>query len=702
MVELWMNRIVTIFVYPFIIKTVNPRKTPHLDALKQDESIDSSEVTEAKILELRNEISNCTPEEKKECVNIIENAIKKANWDAQVRLAQLGKEFEVVDTPKQNKWFDAIKQDFEEYVMTRKVMEVFEWMFDENIKSAWMTALSPNEMNALKLVWWNEFLELAFLPVQQAKKIINQNPISAILNMGEDEKENLKRAYDTMSEKRNSDLEKIALVKKNNPEIILDASIINSIIQGDFKKDDLNGKNTNDNEKIFKEVVNRTWEFKESINDIELSLWGIIKSDIAKNIFWELDFDVKETLEQWWVFWIIIALLSSWIPWLKDLLPQGATEKEKKRNKSISDLIAYSEEENSAIKWIFSEQEIKNIDSKKLAPFYDYLEEEKIEIDTDDFWKKLITWKTDTPQLSLLSQEYGDPLFVSDDGKNGWEWVINKLNALPMLANKKQVEKMQRELQASADSLPDIWDNSDMIAGREEPETLQKIEQEKIQKDEKQASTSSQALYPHAELKPTEENTKVAETPKQVTSESQPNTEEQNVQNQESDSPEQQETKNTWNENITEAQREAFMKHRDTAIKTAIESHNSLPIVIDYLGKRDSLLRLWIHAPKSIDFKDGNILLDANTYKVSFSPFTYTMFIVSKKIDDLRISWVSVWAKNLLLELKTDTHNRTQEKSLPKSRFIEIALWLTHNDKYSYTIPAEKNTSEINFQALKA
>jgi len=610
------------------------------------------------------------PEKLPDAIKLLKESLQKTPEDTKVELTQLISDFEWENilsrnTESEKYWFSALEKKFWSYMITKTMLQHFNdnlWL--KSIDKKFWESLSTKEQDAINLVLWWRFVEgLQHLWQVTAEQVTGNiesgKPI--LNNLDDTEIQSLEEKVHTFLSSQD-EIEKIQKTKGQHPDLVLTNSVVQSIVDDSFKPE-----NIHDLEKgseVYNTIVSLTEKNAETMNDINVSFGWILNSEIAKDSLASIKDDTQG------IGWLL-SILSFFIPGLKEFINQWGSEKEKNMIQSLGQLAELSQTSNSPIKWFFTPWFIDSVDVKTLTPFFWYLSQLKIDYSRKSFWKDIISGNTGNEKekmiASLLKDEYGENIFTKKDTEDTEKSFVKKLNSIEKLANKEEVEVSKKQLQASAEALPII-------------PVMNKWTQVQVKREEVVEKTTN----PHT----TQETAEVeSEWPKNEISNA--------------------EASPVLSEEEMVKIKQQYLKHRNTSIEIAIQESFDLPITIDYSWKEWELQELGISAPKSIDFHEGQLVIDNERYTIAFDDFVHetNMYITSIEthVNDLEVSNVSRLSKeNIFLEVHTSEHQKTENKPLEKWEFVKIILWITTEKRYAGKILADANIPEIGFQVLPA
>lgn len=636
-----------------------------------DGGIDSSEVSQ--IEELKQEFSCLSPEARKEVEDMLNEALASASEEAKMAISELKNSIcedtniEATSFVPEKNGFEGLKKSVSGYFWLKIFFDFFDNIYKDELIELWKH-LSIQEIDAVKLIFWERFMKsnmwFSESIANKAMKMLETGDFS----MTDKERESYQTEMSISIGMPKKYTVKIIAVKKESPEINLTPSHIERIIDD---KPILVG--LSDPNEIYTRILKGTKEHAETLwekdSDIVRALQGNpdkIIQKIQASDFWKM----------------ILGFLSLFLPWLKNFLDPVHQENQK-RITSLQNLFTLSQDNTSPLSGIFGKEFAESFDSKKVEWFFRYLESEEIDYSGDDFWTELISGKSKDTHIQkiskLLISEYGEKIFDREDTANNGESFAKKLNNLEKLANRESSELAQKELEIAAASLP-------VITVIKQSPTPSKREEE--------TELSTDKSIPHISE---EENSGVWVQETALPEVNNPITQETEIEPVE-------EGRTTISQETTPEIKAAYVNFRNNVIETSLKNAYSFPITLSYQGKEKELEALGIEAPKSIDFKDGNIYIDGKIFSTKFESFSVTKYGQIFTVNELQIIWNPTLTRNTL-ELECQTENLgilagVQKAPVPleKTKMIEIVHALIKTGKYSGKIPAQNDTPKIDFE----
>lgn len=649
-----------------------------------ENGLQESELQQAKI-ELQ-KIQEHTPDFVPEALTILKEAILHSEA-AKTQRDRLIAEFE---KPQYlSHWYEQLTEDIEKHEWISRLMEQFEYYMNTKLKTA-PAEFSSSEKDSIKIVmWWEfqklfttdtvlgKFIEDTWAKISDAvqwwlailyKKDWSQKPISEIAS----EAETMLEDFSKISGENESVLwyldshiwenfQSILDYKKNTQKKELNTSTIHEVISG---------KNMS-SQQVYDTIKSSTLELGKSLGNHK-DLWEKLTKQID-----QLPFGLSDGIRDMISGIVERFPLLGWIVSIimgKDYLGEFLSGTQKKRKESLNNFAILEEQNNSPINGFFETSWLEGLDAKKLDGFFDYLEAQKIDHSDENFWQELITGKTKDQKIQeihIALKWDNSTAIEKSDFKNNGAWFLKKLNGVEAYIHEKVTIQEQKQLETSAANLPPV---SVSI-----PATISEVPVKTETNIPKKVAPEKKSDFSLRDVHGEKEAPKV-------------------IQAQETPAK-QEETKEN-----TEALKEQYTEFRNSVITLALKKSTELPVSIDYQRKEIELQTLWIRAPKTLNFKEGKLVIGNKEYVIDFDTFTHKYLgYVATSVSDLRIKKIlEISPSNITLSVVSDEHQKSQEQKIEKSQFIEIILWVLEGKTYSSKISASGNNSEIGFQVLKA
>ncbi len=586
-------------------------------------------------------------------------------------------------------WYEQLTEEIEDHGWISRVMEQFQHYINAKFESA-ETEFSSSEKDSIKIVMWWEFqklfttdtalgrfIENTWTKVSDAiqewftilyKKDGSQKSISQIASDAELALEGFWKTSESnatalwyLDSHIWDTFQDILTHKEINPTKDLDIPTTYKVISGE----------TLSPEKIYDTIKSHTLEIGKDLSNHK-ELWEKLATQIDSLPLWlpgKLRDVVSGIAESFPILAWVIGIIMG-----EDFLSEFLSGKQKKRKDSLNQLAALQEQDNSPVNWFFENSWIQKLDPKKLDGFFDYAESQDIDHNDENFWEEIVTGKTKNPktqEIHLALKWNNSTAIEKSDFKNNGAWFLKKLNRVEASIHEKTTIEEQKQLETSAASLPPVIAPTPVVTTQTPTKT--KIDTPRDTTHKEKSDFSLHDVHGKQE---------VSTVPPVQKSE-----------------VEQVETKEN-----TEALKKQYTQFRDNVLTLALKQSTKLPMNISYQGKEAELQTLWIEAPKTLDFKEGKLVIGDKKYVIDFDTFTHKYLgYVPTSVSDLRIQKISkVSVNNITLSVVSDEHKKDQEQDLEKSEFTEIILWVLEKNTYNSQIPASGNNSEIRYQVLEA
>ncbi len=580
--------------------------------------------------------------------------------------------------------FESIWESIEKQESIKNLYETFEWYIWEKLDSE--AIFSDDEKNAIKIVMWWDFQNIfsvnwaigEFMSVAQHKVQSMLSPLSEIAdawNSDEEKKtsweklkslasaaekmitefrknpENNSSVLEYLDLKIGKQVNRLKKHKQENPSDKLTAAYDIQSILGS------SDESAQSNNSIFESIINETqslwvsfekkselWKtIAESIDALPLGMWDSIKD-------W-----IKVLIEKVPLIGFILSMLM-W-EWFLDKFLSGEN---KKRMESFDNLLNLADNTNSPIAQIFPQSFKEDFDIKNLEGFFKYLESEKIDHSSENFWEELLTGKTTNPKIwelsIILKENYWEKILDWDDTTDEWAWLAKKLNSLSKLVVEKENQKSQVALNAKIAALP----------------TITPIVTNNPNTDFEYISIDPSIAWVHANHPFEQDINTVSVQTESI-------------------------TKNQISPDIVKQ----YIEARNDIISQHIKTATSFPIDIDY-GNTD-FDAAWVDLIEIIDFKNGELLIGDKAYQINFAPFTKDIKILGRTVKQITVSDLSIiWnphitSTDFMLTCRTEEYDKQVEKPLSKEEASTLILWLLEKWGFSWEIPGDSDTSKIPY-----
>ena len=591
--------------------------------------------------------------------------------------------------------FESIWESIENQEAISYLYETFESYIWEKLNER--DNFSESEKNAIKIVLWWDFQTLfstnwalwEFMDVASRKVQSMLSPLTEVADAGDNEQEK-KTSWEKLTSLAKTAEKMIANFQKNpenNSWVLeyLDLKIwkqVESLKQ--YKQE--NPSDELENAHQIQTVLSiAVWKAQSNsdildsiLSDTE-SLWASLEQKwelwekLAKTIdslpfdFWK---KIKDRISKAMKDFPLIGFILSMLFW-EGKLEKFLSGENKKREKSLKNLLAFGSESNSPIANIFPQWFEDSFDIESLDWFFKYVESEEIDHTKENFWEEIITGKTENPKIleisSILKWEYWEKIFASKDSEDGWAWFAKKLNSVPKLIADNKNQKSQLALDAQIAALPPIV--------KAQPATINSDDMQYISINPSIAWVHENHPFGQDSL-----DTFVVENEMVVSNQVSPDVIKQ------------------------------YTKSRNGIINQHIKTATSFPINIDYGELADSLEQLSIESIKTIDFQDGKLMIWDDLYSIDFGAFTHKS--VKGEIKELEIIWnpeivwqdiMFIWQTEKLKAkvLGLPIGQKEREQSITKIKAAELVVSILEKGEFSDEIPAWEETSKIPYNLVK-